>query len=64
MTNKKQTYILVPNYYGLGGDIVAGKGLGSFGQGLGKLGGGIGAIGSAVGGLAGNAISGGMTWCW
>lgn len=61
MANKKQTYILVPNYYDLGGDIVAGKGLGKFGQSLGKLGGGVGAIGSAVGGFAGNLISDGMT---
>lgn len=61
MANKKQTYILVPNYYDLGGDIVAGKGLGKFGQSLGKLGGGVGAIGSAIGGFAGNLISDGMT---
>ena len=61
MANKKQTYILVPNYYDLGGDIVAGKGLGKFGQSLGKLGEGVGAIGSAVGGIAGNLISDGMT---
>lgn len=61
MANKKQTYILVPNYYDLGGDIVAGKGLGSFGQSLGKMGGFAGAAGNLVGGLAGNAIAGGMT---
>lgn len=62
MANKKQTYILVPNYYDFGGDIVAGKGLGSFGQSMGKLGGGaLGAIGGMVGGMAGNAISGGLT---
>lgn len=62
MANKKQTYILVPNYYDLGGDIVAGKGLGSIGQSMGKLGGGaLGAIGGMVGGMAGNAIAGGLT---
>lgn len=62
MANKKQTYILVPNYYDFGGDIVAGKGLGSFGQSMGKLGGGaLGAIGGMVGGMAGNAIAGGLT---
>lgn len=62
MANKKQTYILVPNYYDLGGDIVAGKGLGSFGQSMGKLGGSaLGAIGGMVGGMAGNAIAGSLT---
>lgn len=61
MPNKKQTYILVPNYYDWGGDLVAGKGLGSFGQSLGKLGSGLGAAGNLVGGLVGNAISDGMT---
>lgn len=61
MSSKKQTYILVPNYYDFGGDIVAGKGLGKFGETLNKFEGFTNAAGNFVGGLANKTISGGLT---